>query len=240
MNMLSKVIKALKSSFHETTEVMIDAQALRILDQEVRDASESLKLSKNELSEIKAKQKLAEKMRGLLDKKIKEKEKLITTELEKSKNSKKAKEYASDLVFLSSEREKENTKAKGLKKNVQELQSNISKNEKNIKRLKQQVDRVKAKESLLQAQSVVAERYKGSEEKIRSAFNSLEKIKLRQSEKTFKNEISNDMINELGFFNDSLQEQDEIVEEVNVKENAKEILERLAKKKVKKAKKSKK
>ena len=54
MNIWAKMITALRGGVNEAGEAVIDSQALRILDQEVRDASEELKRSKDGLAEIMA------------------------------------------------------------------------------------------------------------------------------------------------------------------------------------------
>ena len=46
MNLWSKMLTALRGGMNEAGEAVVDTQALRILDQEVRDASAELKLSK--------------------------------------------------------------------------------------------------------------------------------------------------------------------------------------------------
>jgi phage shock protein A len=58
MNVWSKMLTALRGSVNEAGENIVDGQALRILDQEVRDASEALKQSKQSLAEMMARQKL--------------------------------------------------------------------------------------------------------------------------------------------------------------------------------------
>jgi phage shock protein A len=60
MNIWSKMMTALRGGVSEAGEAIVDGQALRILDQEVRDASLALKDSKDSLTEIMARQKVAE------------------------------------------------------------------------------------------------------------------------------------------------------------------------------------
>lgn len=59
MNVWSKLLTALRGGANEMGEAMVDSQALRILDQEIRDADLELRKSKEALAEIMAKQKLA-------------------------------------------------------------------------------------------------------------------------------------------------------------------------------------
>lgn len=60
MNIWAKMITALRGGATEVGEAIVDTQALRILDQEVRDSSEELRQSKDSLAAIIARQKLAE------------------------------------------------------------------------------------------------------------------------------------------------------------------------------------
>ena len=60
MNIWAKMMTALRGGVNEAGEAIVDSQALRILDQEVRDAASELNQSKNALAEIMARHKLAE------------------------------------------------------------------------------------------------------------------------------------------------------------------------------------
>ena len=59
MNVWSKMLTALRGGANEVGEAVVDSQALRILDQEIRDADTELRRSKEALAEIMAKHKLA-------------------------------------------------------------------------------------------------------------------------------------------------------------------------------------
>ena len=59
MNVWSKLLTALRGGANEMGEAVVDSQALRILDQEIRDADSELRKSKEALAEIMAKHKLA-------------------------------------------------------------------------------------------------------------------------------------------------------------------------------------
>ena len=59
MAVWNKLVTALRGAAHEAGEAVTDSQALRILDQEIRDADNDLSKSREALAEIMAKQKLA-------------------------------------------------------------------------------------------------------------------------------------------------------------------------------------
>ena len=59
MSMLSKLSALFRGTAHDAAQGVVDANALKILDQEIRDADVELRKSKEALAEIMAKQKLA-------------------------------------------------------------------------------------------------------------------------------------------------------------------------------------
>ncbi|MOA23699.1 PspA/IM30 family protein [compost metagenome] len=94
-----------------------------------------------------------------------------------------AKEVAGKIANLEVELASEREQADGYAASVAQLRKAVSQAEANIKRLKQQVDTVKATESVQKAQMAVAQRYGGSQAKLHTAVESLERIKLKQAER---------------------------------------------------------
>lgn len=185
MNIWAKMITALRGGVNEAGEAIVDSQALRILDQEVRDSSEELKRSRDSLAEIMAHQKLAEERCKTFKKSIEEHEGYALKALEKGDESL-AREVAEKIADLENQLASEQESHDGYAGSVVKLRLAIQQAEKNIKRLKQQVDTVKATENVQKAQSAVAERHSGSNSKLRTAMDSLERIKERQALKDAK------------------------------------------------------
>lgn len=180
MNIWAKMITALRGGVNEAGEAVVDSQALRILDQEVRDSSEELKRSKDSLAEIMARQKLAEEKCKKLKKSIEDHEGYALKALEKG-DEPLAREVAEKIAELENQLTSEQEAHDGYAASVAKFRLAIQLAEKNIKRLKQQVDTVKATENVQRAQSAVAERHSGSNSKLRTAMDSLERIKERQA-----------------------------------------------------------
>lgn len=180
MNIWAKMITALRGGVNEAGEAVVDSQALRILDQEMRDAGEELKRSKDSLAEIMARQKLAEEKCKQLQKSIEEHEGYALKALEKG-DEKLAHEVAEHIAGFENNLTMEQESAQNFAQSVEQLRAAINQAEKNIKRLKQQVDTVKATENVQKAQVAVAERHSGSDSKMRTAMESLERIKERQA-----------------------------------------------------------
>lgn len=202
MNIWSKMITALRGGVNEAGEAIVDSQALRILDQEVRDAGEELKRSKDSLAEIMARQKLAEEKCKQLQKNIEEHEGYAAKALEKGDEAL-ALEVAARIAEYENSLASERDAEQGFAQSVTKLRAAIEQAEKNIKRLKQQVDTVKATENVQRAQAAVAERHSGSDSKMRTAMESLERIKERQALKDAQMKAADEMSKTTG--DDSLK-----------------------------------
>ncbi|MDH5856725.1 PspA/IM30 family protein [Lampropedia aestuarii] len=181
MTVWSKLITALRGGAHEAGEAIVDSQALRILDQEIRDADADLRKSKEALAEIMAKEKLA---RSKLEKSvstIQEYEGYAIKALE-GNDENLALEVANKIASLERARDEEQAQADQFASSATQLRQAIAQADSHIKRLKQQADTVKATENVQRAQATVAERYSGSESRVQTALDSLERIKQKQAE----------------------------------------------------------
>lgn len=179
MNIWSKMITALRGGVNEAGEAIVDAQALRILDQEIRDASEELNKSKDGLASLIAQQKLAEEKVSSLKADIKKNEGFILAALEK-KDEDLARELAVRVANFENSLESESDAAKNFKQQAEHLRESIRTAEHQVKQLKQQTETVKATEAVQRAQKVVAERHNGSNSKLRTALDSLDRIQENQ------------------------------------------------------------
>jgi phage shock protein A len=183
MNIWAKMMTALRGGVNEAGEAVVDSQALRILDQEVREASQALQDSKNSLAEIMARQKVAEEKVVGLKKQIEEHEGYAIKALEKGDEGL-AHEVAEKIADLENQSTQEQESADGFAASADQMRAAIKQTERNLKRLKQQVDTVKANENVQRAQAAVAERHSGSHSKMRTAMDSLDRIKEKQALKS--------------------------------------------------------
>lgn len=180
MNIWVKMMTALRGGVNEAGEAIVDTQALRILDQEIRDASGELRESKDALASIIAREKLAKEKSGKLKKDIEENEGYAIKALEKG-DEPLALEVANKIAGLENQLTIEQESGSNFANSANALRSAINQTEANLRRLKQQVDTVKATESVQRAQEAVAERHSGSNSKLRTAMDSLERIKEKQA-----------------------------------------------------------
>lgn len=195
MNIWAKMMTALRGGVNEAGEAIVDSQALRILDQELRDAAEELKRSKDGLASIIAREKLSKEKCATLQKSVDEHEGYALKALEQ-KNEPLAHEVAQKISDLENQRLTEEDAATKYTASATELRAAIKQTEGNLRRLKQQVDTIKATESVQRAQEAVAERYGGSNSKLRTAMDSLERIKEKQALKSATIKASSELAND--------------------------------------------
>ena len=180
MNIWAKMMTALRGGINEAGEAIVDSQALRILDQEVREAAAELKQSENSLAEIIAQQKLSQQKSTAFISEIDEHEGYALKALDKGDEAL-ALEVADKIAQLEADYRLEQESEAGFAANADKLRMVIAQTERTLKRLKQQIDTVKATENVQRAQAAVAERYSGSHSRLRTAMDSLERIKEKQA-----------------------------------------------------------
>ncbi len=227
MNVWAKMITALRGGVNEAGEAIVDSQALRILDQELRDAADELKQSKDSLAAIIAREKLSREKADRLTEKIAENEGYAIKALEKGDETL-AHDVAEKIADLEVQLKLEEETGAGYASSANDLRSAIQAAERDITRMKQQVDTVKATESVQRAQAAVSERHSGSNSKLRTAVDSLERIKERQDLRSAQMSAARDLANDLG--DESLENR---LEKAGIKPHGKsadDVLARLKKK----------
>lgn len=197
MNIWNKLLTALRGGANEVGLSVVDGQALRILDQEIRDSDVELRRSKEALAEIMARHKLATDRMAASKAKVDEYENYALKALE-SKDEALALEVAGKIALLESARDGDAQQVEQFAASIVDLRKAISQAEGHIRRLKQQVDTVKATESVQRAQATVASRYAGSQSRLQTAVQSLDRIKQKQAERGARMEAADTLAAEDG------------------------------------------
>lgn len=192
MSIWVKVATAFRGGVSEAGEAIVDNQALRILDQEIRDADNGLIKSKDALTGIIAKRKLADKKIVSLKTSLAEYEGYAMQALDKG-DEVLATEISEKIAGFETELIAEEGLAKSFADSEAQLRKAVSQTEANLKRLKQQVDTVKATEKVQKAQAAVAARHSGASSSMRSAVDSLERMKTKQAERAAKFEAASEL-----------------------------------------------
>jgi len=177
-----KVVTAFKGLVAETGENIADNQAIRIMDQELREASDDINTAKTELTKIMAKCAAAKRKVSDLEKKIKEHESLAGQAFDKGEEGL-AGDICERIASFEEDLATEGAMLQSFTNSENSLKANLKKADTRLKSLKQQQDVLKATEAVQNAQGVVANRFSGSSSKMSSAMGSLERIKERQQER---------------------------------------------------------
>lgn len=188
----TKIITLFRGAAHEAGAAVVDANALRILDQEVRDAQNALVRSRDDLAKIMAQRKIAADKLAAKQSKQNEYGNYIREALARD-NRALAQEVAGKLAAVEADLATDTKTIAEYDASISKLQSSARQAETVINRLKQQIDTVKATESVQRAQAALAANTAGTGAKLSTALDSLERIKQRQTERAAQLEVAEEM-----------------------------------------------
>jgi len=192
--MFKKLLTALKGAANEGAEAIADNQAVRILDQEIREAKTAINESGQGLQKIAAKRKLAENKVASYDAEI---QKYTSAAREHAATNRDlALECAQKVAELEQEKSTEASILAGFTKSEETLKRNIQSAKSNLRRLEQQIDQVKATESVQKAQVAASTTYQGGNNKMKTAMDSLDRIQQKQQERSAELEAAEELANE--------------------------------------------
>ena len=179
MSVWRKLVTAMKGGATEAAQSVVDSQAIRILEQEIREAKDELRKSDHARTQILAKCKLAQQKVDSLKSSITQYENHARKAIETDREL--ALECAQKVSDLSAELDTEQAYLDQFKQSESQLAGNIKQAKHNLKRLEQQVDMVKATESVQKAQVAVSSRHMGANSKMKTATESLSRIQEKQT-----------------------------------------------------------
>lgn len=192
---LKKIWNALRGAANEGIEAVVDSQSLRILDQELRDAKQELKACDENLTKIMAKRKMTEAKVKSIESDIETYTNHAIAASEKGDEAL-AIECAERVSELENSLETEQQILQGFTSSEQTLKANINKAKNNVRRMEQQIDQVKATESVQKAQVAVSTRHMGANSKVKTALDSLDRIKQKQAQRSAELEAAEELANE--------------------------------------------
>lgn len=179
MSVWQKLVTAVKGGATEAAQSVVDSQAIRILEQEIREAKDELRKSDHARTQILAKCKLAQQKVDSINSSIAQYEEHARKAIDSDRQL--ALDCAQKVSDLKAELDVEQGYLDQFKKSETQLAHNISQAKANLRRLEQQVDMVKATESVQKAQVAVSSRHMGANSKMKTATESLQRIQERQN-----------------------------------------------------------
>jgi phage shock protein A len=179
MSVWRKLVTAIKGGATEAAQSVVDGQAIRILEQEIREAKDELRKSDHARTQILAKCKLAQQKVESLQTSIGQYEAHARKAVDSDRQL--ALDCAQKVGDLKVEQEAEQKFLDQFRQSEKQLANNINQAKANLKRLEQQVDMVKATESVQKAQVAVSSRHLGANSKMKTATESLSRIQEKQN-----------------------------------------------------------
>lgn len=178
MSVWKKLVTAVKGGATEAAQAVADGQAIRILEQEIREAKDELRKSDHARTQILAKCKLSQQKVDGFDQSIAEYEAHARKAIDTDRQL--ALDCAQKVSDLRAQRDSEQTYLDQFRSSEKQLAANIDQAKANLRRLEQQVDMVKATETVQKAQVSVSSRHMGANSKMKTATESLARIQERQ------------------------------------------------------------
>lgn len=180
MSMLAKLSALFRGTAHEAGQSLVDANALKILDQEIRDADNAQGKARDDLSGLVARRRMAENELQSFTDQIGKYESSARAALSQGKTDL-AREVAVRIAELETEIGTRGPLIEGMKQAEAKLRSAIAATDQKIETLKREVDIVKVNDSVQRAQTSVALQSQGAHSRIGSAADSLARIKHKQA-----------------------------------------------------------
>lgn len=197
MNILEKIVTAIRGGAREVGEVIVDSNATRIYGQEIEDAKSHLANAKENLAKVMAK-----------EMQVKREIDRLTTEIEKSENNAVAAlnagkedlagDVAEKIVELENELAIQKQAQSAYADHVTRLKDIVKKTETKIREHERELAMVKTTDSVQKATRSINEHVYGGGSQLVNARESLERIKSRQQSEEDEMRAAEQLEGELG------------------------------------------
>ncbi len=181
MSMLSKIFTAIRGGAREVGESIVDANSVRIFEQEIKDADEQIEKAKRDLTAVMAKEMQASRKVESLTKDIEKHERYVASALEKNDEAL-ALEIAQKIAEIQGELDIQQKAQSSFAAHAERLKAMIKKTAKALAEMERQLVMVKTTESVQKATTAITNNYASGSSKLLSAKESLDRIKQRQDD----------------------------------------------------------
>jgi len=179
MSIFKKIMTAIRGGANETGEAIIDANATRIFEQELRDLSAHIIKAKRDLTGVMAEEMAAKRRVSKFKKDIADHEGYAMQAMEKGDETL-ALSIAEKIADLESSLATEQTSLTSFENSSKRLKELVKKSEQQVGEYKRQLSMVKTTESVQKATSAISDNFASSNSKLLGAKDSLERIKAKQ------------------------------------------------------------
>lgn len=179
MSIFKKIMTAVRGGASEVGEAIVDSNATRIFEQEIRDAENHLTKAKRDLTGVMAQQMASQREVDRIKREIIEHEGYAVQALEKGDEAL-ALAVAEKIANLEGELTTQQQALDSFEGNANRLKELVKKSERQVAEYKRQLSMVKTTESVQKATSAITDNFSSSNSKLLNAKDSLERIKAKQ------------------------------------------------------------
>lgn len=180
MSIWRKLFTLGRAGAHEAAAGVVDANAIRILDQEIRDADTAQGKARDDMATLVARRRILEKEVASFREQIGKYEGSARAAVAKG-DMDLARQVAQRIADLEQSISLKDPQIEGMRQAEGQLHTAIAATDRKIEALRREVDVVKVNESVQRAQASVAARGAGAGSSLGSAADSLARIKERQA-----------------------------------------------------------
>lgn len=181
-SVFDKLWTALRGGVREIGDAVVDANGIRIFEQEIKDAEANIATAKKSLTEVMARKMQAARKVDELTKSIQQNEGFAEQALSQN-NEALALEVAGKIAGMENDRTEQASIVARLDSQIEQLKAHIKKAEKLIADHERELALVRTTESVQKATEQVVENVAANNSALNSARESLERIKKRQEMK---------------------------------------------------------
>lgn len=179
MSIFKKIMTAIRGGASEVGEAIVDSNATRIFEQEIRDSENHLTKAKRDLTGVMAQQMAANREVDRLKREVVEHEGYAVQALDKGDETL-ALAVAEKISTLECELSTQQQALDSFSGNANRLKELVKKSERQVGEYKRQLSMVKTTESVQKATSAITDNFSSSNSKLLNAKDSLERIKAKQ------------------------------------------------------------
>ncbi len=179
MSIFKKIMTAIRGGASEVGEAIVDSNATRIFEQEIRDSENHLTKAKRDLTGVMAQQMASNRDVDRLKREITEHEGYAVQALDKGDETL-ALAVAEKISTLESDLSAQQQALDSFSGNANRLKELVKKSERQVGEYKRQLSMVKTTESVQKATSAITDNFSSSNSKLLNAKDSLERIKAKQ------------------------------------------------------------
>ncbi len=178
--MWKSLVALVKGTTYEAGQAVIDAKALTILDQQIRDAANAQAKARDDMAALVARRRMIEKeLEGLVAQRTKYENSARAAMAKGDMDL--AREVAQRLATIESEVTAKQPQIADMRAAEDKIRGIIAQTDTKIETLKREVEVVRANESVQKAQASIASSASGATSSLGSAADSLKRLKERQA-----------------------------------------------------------